>query len=142
MTVNLIAAVGRRGQIGRDGVLPWSRPDDLAWFQRQTMGGVIVFGHRTYHDLIKKPSRFLGRIVRNFERHHRPSSVIADLGRLYPGWPIWVAGGSATYRAFAPFVDGLKLISAIDYDNDPADDHRHVFFPFDAYGISWGDGIG
>jgi dihydrofolate reductase len=133
MTVNLIAAVGKRGQIGRGGFLPWAEPHDLRMFRDMTIGGVVIAGYRTWETI-----QFLPRRELVCWQREDPAKFLALLGRRFQAWPIWIAGGAATYRAFAPFVDGLRLISAIDYDNDPAEDGRHVFFPFDAYSIRWG----
>lgn len=129
--VNLIAAVGRRGQVGRDGGLPWHHPADLAWFRRQTHGGTVIVGPATFATL----PELRGREVFVFDGSIAPRDFIRSVKFWHR--PIWVAGGAATWRAFAPEVNGLKLISAIDYDCDPAEDRRHVFFPFDAYGIRW-----
>lgn len=132
MTVNLIAAIGRNGEVGRDGGLPWHRPDDLAWFKRTTMGGAVVVGRRTYATMPELP----GREAFCFAREDEPRAFLGSIARLYPRRPtIWIAGGAHTWRVFAPYVDGLKLISVIDYEaDDPA---RHVYFPFDAYGMDW-----
>lgn len=135
MTVHLIAAIGRRGQIGRFGGLPWHDPMDLAFFKRETKGGNVIVGRRTYATLPNLP----GREVFPFDRNIDPAGTIRSIVQGYSG-SIWIAGGAATWRAFAPFVDGLKLLSFIDYDSDPADDASHTFFPFDAYGIDWRTG--
>jgi dihydrofolate reductase len=132
MTVNLIAGVGRRGQIGRGAFLPWSNHQDMMFFRDITMGGVLIIGARTANEIEELP----GRIIMVYEGVS-PERFIVEARSRYLRWKIWIAGGAKTYRDFAPFVDGLKILSAIDYDNDPADDHRHVFFPFDAYGIRW-----
>lgn len=133
MTVNLIVACGRRGQIGRDGHLPWNERGDLMFFRDMTIGGIVIIGHRTAETISSLPRR--QKFV--FERDDEPKDVLDFLQETQRAWPIWVCGGAATYRAFAPYVDGLRLFSAIDYDNDPAYDDRHTFFPFDAYGMKW-----
>lgn len=141
MTVHLIAACGHRGQIGRAGDLPWrGNPDieaamaaDLAAFRRLTMGGVVILGRRTARGM----PRLDGRCVYEWAGSEA-AEVIETCGQEWPGRPIWIAGGAHTYRTFAPFVDGLKLISAIPYDSPAEEDREHVFFPFDAYGIRWG----
>lgn len=138
MTVHLIAAVGRRGQIGRDGHLPWENRGDLSFFRDMTIGGVVIVGHKTVQTL---PSTLPRRIVWTFERdafeEPDPKKIIKAIEARYRAWPIWVCGGAACYRAFAPYVDGLRLFSSIDYDNDPLYDDRHTFFPFDAYSMEW-----
>lgn len=132
MTVHLIAALGRRGQVGRDGSLPWQAPEDLAWFRRQTMGSAVIVGGRTFASLPRLP----GREVFPFDGTIAPADMIRSIHSGYQR-TIWIAGGAATWRAFAPLVTGLRLLSLVDYDSDPADDARHTFFPFDAYGIDW-----
>jgi dihydrofolate reductase len=134
-TINLIAAIGKQGQIGQDGDLPWADAPDLAFFREMTMGGIVVFGQRTFDALAEsQPNKgkviLPGRIVKNYGRHNNPANYLAMTSLMHPGWPIWIAGGAATYRAFAPYINGLKLISVIDYAG-PAD----TFFPFDAFGM-------
>ncbi|MDB5582788.1 MAG: hypothetical protein JWR80_7964 [Bradyrhizobium sp.] len=125
-TVNLIAAIGRRGQLGLDRKLPWHNRADLAFFNRTTMGGVVIVGHRTGRAGVK----LLGRVLYVFGRENTPKGLLGLVELQYPGWPVWIAGGAHTYRAFAPFINGLRLISVVDYDG-PAD----AWFPFDAYGM-------
>lgn len=125
MTVNLIAAVGHKWKIGLDGALPWRDRADLSFFRKMTSGGIVIVGARAFKTLPALP----GRDVYVWERGIEP----ADMVRSLKEWrrPIWIAGGAATYRAFAPQVDGLRLINLVDYDG-PAD----TFFPADAYGLA------
>ena len=55
--IYLIAAVGRQGQIGLNGRLPWRHPEDLQWFKEQTMGKVVVCGFNTAEHLPPSPAR-------------------------------------------------------------------------------------
>lgn len=123
-TVHLIAAVGKRGQLGLDGKLPWHIKADTGFFRQMTMGGVVVVGRGTQPCLPYLP----GRVVHTFARHNTPNGLLDLIAIQYPGWPVWIAGGGNTFRAFAPYINGLRLISVVDYDG-PAD----TWFPFDAY---------
>lgn len=76
--VNLIAAVGKSGQLGMNGKLPWYDPEDLKWFRQETFGDVVVFGSKTYDDLpnldgrvIIRVSRVIIRVSRYLKRHIR-----------------------------------------------------------------------
>lgn len=122
--VNLIAAVGRRGQLGLERKLPWHVKADLAFFRKATMGSAVVIGRASEPALPYLP----GRMVYTYARHNTPRGLLDLIAVQYPGWPVWIAGGAATFRAFAPYVNGLRLISVVDYDG-PAD----TWFPFDAY---------
>ena len=123
-TVNLIAAIGRQGQLGLDGRMPWHNKADLAFFRQITMGGCLIAGRATLPALPYLP----GRMVYTFTRDNTPTGLLNLIGIQYPGWPVWIIGGAETYRAFAGHINGLKLISLIDYDG-PAD----TWFPFDAF---------
>jgi dihydromethanopterin reductase len=113
MDVRLIAAVGRRGQLGLGGRLPWHDPVDLRWFKENTMGGVVLFGGRTYRAVGDLP----GRVKARWSGHSPPGAVLMQIAARYKGKVIWIAGGAYTYTAFMPFVR-VAVISRIDYDGE------------------------
>lgn len=110
--IYLIAAVGRQGQIGLNGRLPWRHPEDLQWFKEQTMGKVVVCGFNTAEHLPPLP----GRRLHVMQRGETPESVIQCYSH---NQDLWVIGGAKTYQQWMPYVDRC-LISLIDYDG-PAD---------------------
>ena len=118
--IRLIAAVGRSGQLGFDGLIPWHDREDLKWFRQQTMGHTVIIGRRTAETMgpldgrteyiwrgTPEPEKVIG-ILRDRERRKR-----------MPERLIWIAGGAYTYTAFMPFVR-RAVITLIDYDG-PAD---------------------
>jgi dihydrofolate reductase len=46
----LIFAVGENGALGHDGGLPWSWPEDRAYFERTTRGHAVIMGRRTFDE--------------------------------------------------------------------------------------------
>jgi dihydrofolate reductase len=109
--------------IGRDGLLPWHLPEDMAHFKALTMGGVVVMGRKTWDSL---PARFRplpGRInvvvTRNPdvvsvpEGVHLATSVESALEisrRLVSEQQrIWIIGGAEIYRTTLPVVDEVHL---------------------------------
>ncbi|MGH8427338.1 MAG: type 3 dihydrofolate reductase [Gammaproteobacteria bacterium] len=50
-TIALVVAAAENNVIGREGVMPWHLPADLAHFKRITMGKPIVMGRRTFETL-------------------------------------------------------------------------------------------
>lgn len=62
--LNLIAAVGRNGQLGLNGELPWGNSEDFAirnraaadmrFFKQATTNSIILVGYKTYVELAKK----------------------------------------------------------------------------------------
>ncbi len=62
MIVSAIAAVAENGIIGHQGDLPWSLPDDMAWFQRHTRGHHVITGRRNYESIPAKYRPLKGRV--------------------------------------------------------------------------------
>jgi len=120
MNVNLIAAVGRRGQLGLGDTLPWHDPEDLKWFKAQTMGGILIAGGRTFDAL---PALSGDRLLFRFSTGNDPHRMLKMAADLAPDRTIWIIGGARTYEAFMPWVR-RSVITHIDYDG-PAD----VFMP-------------
>lgn len=105
----LIAAVGKQGQLGLDGKLPWHDPQDLAWFKQKTHGAVVVVGPVTAEKLPPLPDRDL-HIQR---RHEDPRDIV----QKYKGRSVYIAGGQTIYTVW--LKSGLikrSLISHINYD--------------------------
>lgn len=46
--LHLIVACAENRVIGRDGRLPWSIPEDWAFFKQQTAGQVLIIGRRSF----------------------------------------------------------------------------------------------
>ena len=49
--VNFIAACDNKGGIGKDGILPWSIPNEMKYFQSKTKGHVVVMGRTPYFSI-------------------------------------------------------------------------------------------
>jgi dihydrofolate reductase len=117
VTLELIAAVGRSGQLGLDGRLPWNDPTDLRWFRHTTMGSAVLVGHKTYQTLPPLPGRHV--IVDDTSR--APEDVLAQIERGH--FTVFLAGGAKTYARYLHLVKRTH-VALIDYDG-PAD----VFMP-------------
>jgi dihydromethanopterin reductase len=128
MAVNLIAAIGNSGQLGLKGTLPWHNPVDLALFKEKTHECSVIVGVNTFKHMPLLRHRY----VYIYTKATTPEKMIERHTFEFPDREIWIAGGAEVYRIFAPFVDGLRVFSHINYDG-PAD----KYFPFDAYGIEW-----
>ncbi|WP_035713502.1 dihydrofolate reductase [Azorhizobium doebereinerae] len=115
--IRLIAAVGRRGQLGLDDELPWRDPVDLAFFRNNTTFCTVIVGRRTAEAVGTLPKRH----VAIWDGKEEPAAFLAGIKQPHwaKGSPIWIAGGARTYRAFMPLVRTC-VITRIDYDG-PAD---------------------
>jgi len=129
--VSLVAAVARGGVIGRDRVVPWHLPEDMARFRELTTGHAVVMGRRTWDSL---PDRFRplpGRrnivVTRNAawsaEGAERASSLEDALDLLALEERVFVIGGAEIYEAALPHAAEL-LLTEVDLDAE-----GDTFFP-------------
>ncbi len=127
--ITLIAARARNGAIGKDGDIPWYIPEDLALFKRETLGGALIMGRRTWESLPVKPLKNRLNIVvsrdQSLTDHVVPSVEAAiALAQEQGYFRIYGIGGQAIYQALLPHAHRL-LITEVDLDVDDAD----AFFP-------------
>lgn len=120
--IHLIAAVGDKGQIGLDGVLPWHDPQDLKWFKEMTMGQTLLVGHNTAQTLPKLP----GRLVVTLPRDYDPREIIRSI-KKGDDRDLWIIGGAKTYAKWMPYVDRFH-INRVSYTG-PADAWFPHLFP-------------
>jgi dihydrofolate reductase len=127
MTITVLAAVGANLAIGRDGIMPWHLPQDLAHFKATTMGHVMVMGRKTYDSIGRAlPGRRTIVITRQ-PGWHAPSVEVAHslpeaLALAGPA-DVFVVGGSDVYRQAMPFADQMLLT---EIEQSPEGD---AFFP-------------
>ncbi len=127
--ITLIVARARNGAIGRDGKIPWHLPEDLKFFQRETLGGAVIMGRKTWESLPVKPLSKRFNIVvstdskaAEFVARSVTASIELALGQGYQR--IYGIGGAGIYQEMLSLADRL-LISEVDVDVPDAD----TFFP-------------
>lgn len=117
MIISLIAAVGKHGQIGLKGELPWRDEADMEWFSNCTENGLVVVGKRTAPSMGRvHGSR--GRFLYVPTRSDTRTSLIALAESVYCK-SVWIAGGAMLYDSWMHRVDRV-LVSRVNYDG-PAD---------------------
>jgi len=129
LRINLILARGANGAIGRDGVMPWHLPEDMAHFKRQTAGAPVIMGRKTWDSIPPRFRPLAGRrnivVTRNAdwradgaERAGSLEEAIA-LCERGPGDEAWVIGGAQIYAEAEPLARRVVLTEiARDYDAD------------------------
>jgi dihydrofolate reductase len=127
--LSLIVARGTNGAIGKGGGIPWVIPEDLKFFQRETIGGAIIMGRRTWESLPVKPlARRMNLVVtqdQGLAEHVCDSPQAAVAAAHAAGYRrLYGIGGEGIYRALLPLADRL-LVTEVDVTVEGAD----AFFP-------------
>ena len=104
------------GVIGRDGVLPWRVPEDMARFRTLTWGHPVVMGRTTWESL---PNQFRPLPGRDNIVLSRTASYVAEGARVrtslaaalasIDGRDVWVIGGGAVYESAVGHADRLEV---------------------------------
>ena len=129
--LHLIAAVDKRGGIGKDNDLLCHISADLKRFKSLTMGHTMIMGRKTFESL---PGVLPGRPhwvlthQKDYDARHEAVTVFHSVEALQQamndGEDYFVIGGAAMYREFLPLADSLYLTEIYE-SFDCAD----TFFP-------------
>lgn len=116
--ISIIVAVDRAGAIGKLGRIPWKVREDLQFFQRETVGGAVIMGRRTWESLPTRPLRQRLNLVVSSGvgiSEHVFSHVTDAIGYAYGcGYSrIYAIGGRQIYEEVLPLANRL-LISRVD----------------------------
>lgn len=103
--IGLIYARANNGVIGKDGVMPWHLPEDLAHFKRTTLNHPVIMGRKTWDSLPPRFRPLPGRtnivITRQPDWHAegaiRATSLDDALQQCRHEKQIWVIGGAQIY---------------------------------------------
>jgi dihydrofolate reductase len=127
MTLGVICARARNGTIGKDGVMPWHLPEDLAHFKRVTLGCPVIMGRKTWDSI---PARFRplpGRtnvvVTRQADWQSSGATRAASLQdalALCAAVPqVWVIGGAQIYAQALPLANAAQVTEIeIDVEGD------------------------
>lgn len=114
MKISLIAACGRRGEIGLNNRLPWHLPADLKHFREITTGKPVVMGRKTYES-IGRPLPSRKNIVLSANGRFRADGVITvssveeALEEADGAEELMVIGGSQIFQLFLPLANQILL---------------------------------
>lgn len=125
MEINLIVALGRHGEIGKNGELIWKISDDLKRFKKLTMGHPVIMGRKTWETLPKRPLPGRDNIIVTRSKDYKEEDAIVchsieEAIEMRSEDDPFIIGGAEVYRAALPFVTKLHL-TLIDGTCDDAD---------------------
>lgn len=107
-----IAAVDRKGAIGKGGKLPWHYSADMKFFRETTTGHAVVMGRKTWLT-IGKPLKNRLNIVLSRDTTIEPQEsllVLSDIDSVLSfnqslTTDLFVIGGGQIYEAFLPHIE-------------------------------------
>lgn len=112
MKLHLIYARAANGVIGKDGVMPWHLPEDLAHFKRTTLGAPVIMGRKTWDSLPPRfrplPGRLNIVITRQTGWRADGAQVVHSMEEAIKGCrevaDAWVIGGGNIYAQALPLA--------------------------------------
>ncbi len=121
MKLHLIFARAANGTIGKDGVMPWHLPEDLAHFKRTTLGCPVIMGRKTWESLPPRFRPLPGRTNVVVTRQpdwqaegtrvaHSLAEAIAHCGEVPEAW---IIGGAEIYAQALPLAS-TAVVTEID----------------------------
>lgn len=133
--LTIVAAMGRRREIGRDGSLPFRLKSDMMHFRDVTGGRPVVMGRKTWDSLPKKPLPGRPNVIvsRNPDFEAQGACVFSSIGLAAAAAraladnlnveEVCIIGGGQIYAAALPLVKRMWL-TEVDAEAD-----ADVFFP-------------
>ena len=112
MKLHLIWARSANGVIGKDGVMPWHLPEDLANLKKLTMGKPVIMGRKTWDSLPEKfrplPGRLNIVITRQKDWQAEGAKTANSLFEATGMCPLdgnaWVLGGAEIFKLAMPLA--------------------------------------
>jgi dihydrofolate reductase len=123
MKLGIIFARSRNGVIGKDGVMPWHLPEDLAHFRQTTLGAPVIMGRKTWDSLPPRFRPLPGRrnivITRQADWRadgaERTASLEEAIALCADAPRAWVTGGAEIFRLALLLAD-RAVVTEIDAD--------------------------
>ena len=133
--INIIAAIGKKNELGKDNGLIWNIPKDLKFFREKTRNSIIVMGRNTFNSLPKiLPGRkhIILSSTNNFNKEinddvtviNSKEDLINLCKKISENNEVFIIGGASLYSMFIDIADVL-YITHIEKVEETAD----VYFP-------------
>lgn len=133
--ISIIAAIGRKRELGKQNDLIWRTKEDMHYFMEKTKGNPIIMGRKTYESIPAKfrPLKDRSNIVVTTNRDWQAESGVyvcysledaLTLAQTLPGEEIFIGGGAQIYSEALQLTDRLYL-TLVDAEEPAAD----TFFP-------------
>lgn len=128
--ITIIAAIGKRNELGKDNDLIWHLPADLKRFKKVTTGHTIIMGRNTFESIGKPlPNRRSIIITRNKDYKQDGCEVVHSLEEAIAlvknHDQAFIIGGAQIYKESI----AKGLVDALDITKVHQEFEADVFFP-------------
>lgn len=129
MNINLIAAIGKNYELGKDNNLVWRIKGDLKFFKETTMGHPIVMGRKTFESLPKVLPGRKNIVISTNEIKNDEIETYKSIKAFLEKYKetdedVFIIGGASIYSQFIDLASNLYL-TEIEKEDNKAD----VYFP-------------
>ena len=122
-----IVATDSAGGIGKDNVIPWKIPAEMAHFRKSTVGKPVIMGRKTWESLHAPLKDRLNIVVTSAESlegatvARTPQEALDIAEEWWEGVEhselsreVYVIGGAQIYKAFEPYYDKVIVTRVED----------------------------
>lgn len=129
MNINIIAAIGKNNELGKNNDLIWKIKEDLKFFKDTTMGHSVVMGRNTFLSLPKVLPGRKNIVISDVDIKNNDIEMYRSIKEFLNNYKeykdeMFVIGGASIYRQFIDLASKLYL-TEIDDECKDAD----VYFP-------------
>lgn len=132
--IGMIAAIGKNRELGKNGDLIWSLPNDLKFFKEVTTGKTVIMGKNTFNSLPKLlPKRKhvilsddndFNKDVTDCVIFYDKDEIISYVKKISEKEDVYIIGGASMYAMFVNICDFMYLTEI-----DAKDKNADVYFP-------------
>lgn len=125
--INLIACVGKNGELGKDGKLVFHLKRDMKFFIEKTLGHTVIMGRNTYKSIGRALPGRTNIVISHSKVEGEDIVWRSDFDKLFKGLfksvEYYVIGGASIYKQALPYADTIYL-TEVDKSVD-----ADVYFP-------------
>lgn len=128
MIINIIAAVGKNLELGKDNKLIWPIKEDLIYFKEKTLNKTVVMGKNTFYSIGKALPNRNNIVLTSGNIDVDNIKVLHDYKEIFnlEDEEIYIIGGESIYKLFLPYADNLYL-TEIESEEPLADSYFPIF---------------
>lgn len=124
--INIVAAVGKNLELGKNGKLIWYLPNDLKYFKKITSYNTVVMGRVTFESIGKALPNRKNIVITSDNLDVKDINIVHDYKELLNlDEDLFIIGGESIYKLFLPHADYLYLTEI-----DSEDKYADTFFPY------------